>query len=355
MKRGSGKRIDWLQPFIFNLENPELFYIIGYTSVKSCFSLAIVMNVARIQTEEPVTRTGGNMRHRASLIVFWIVVLSSLLLLLTFILRPELAPSWSGFAEAPPPVDGVEPAKNLWDWLQLLAIPVFIGVGAWWLGSSLWATGQSVVAQRQSAERELEASREHRAALEAYFESMTELMLNGHLRSVGNRDTLVRTVAQARTLALLRSVGGKQKGEAVQFLYDSGLIGTSRIVELKHSDLRNAQLGGAYLSRACVWQANLQGANLADADLSSADLWLCNLHQACLAGASLRGTHLGDALLAGADLRGADLTGARLGNAILDGADLTNARVTAQQLSRAKSLVGLRLPNGVVYDGNGVA
>lgn len=295
------------------------------------------------------------MRHRASLIVFWIVVLSSFVLLLTFIIRPELAPSWSGFAEASQSDAGTEPAKNLWDWLQLLAIPVFMGVGAWWLGSSLWATGQSVVAQRRETERELESVREHRAALEAYFDSMTELMLNGHLRSVGNRDTLVRTVAQARTLALLRSVGGKQKGEALQFLYDSGLIGGSRIVELKHADLKGAQLGRAYLNRATVWQANMENANLAGSDLNSADLWLCNLRQACLLGASLRGTHLGEVDLTGADMRGADLTGARMGNAILDGADLTNARVTAQQLSRAKSLVGLRLPNGVVYDGNGVA
>lgn len=293
------------------------------------------------------------MRQRANLIVFWIIVLSSILLLLVVIVRPDLAPSWSGLAERPQPTPGVEPAKNLWDWLQLLAAPVFLGIGAWWLGSSLWATGQSVVQNRQSAERELAAAQQHRATLETYLESMTELMLNGHLRAVGSRDTMVRNVAQARTLALMRALDGKHKGEAVQFLFDSGLIGPSRNVELKHCDLRGVALGGAFLSRASFWQANMQGADLSGANLNRADFWLCDMRGARLSGASLRGTHLGGVNLSGADLRGVDLTGANLNKAILDGANMTNARVTAQQLSRARSLANLRLPNGLIFDGNG--
>ncbi len=290
------------------------------------------------------------MRQRANLIVFWIVVLSSMVLLLVLIIRPDLAPSWSGLAERSLPAPGIEPAKDLWDWLQLLAAPIFLGIGAWWLGSSLWLTGQSFVSSRRDAEQALEADRQHRAALERYFESMTELMLNGSLRSAGNRETLVRNVAQARTLALLRSVGGRHKGEAIQFLYDSALIGSSRVVELKHSDLRRAQLAGSYLRNASFWQARMQEADLSSADLNGADFWLCDLRGARMVAASARGAHLGEANLSGADLRSADLTGANLGKAVLDGADLTNARVTAQQLSRARSLTGLRLPNGLVFE-----
>ena len=293
------------------------------------------------------------MGHRANLIVFWIVVLSSIALLLMVIVRPDLAPSWSGIAQAPQPEPGVEPAKSLWDWLQLLAVPLFLGIGAWWLGSSLLTTGQSVVLQRRKTERDLEAARQHRGALEAYYESMTELMLDGRLRSGGNRDTIVRQVAQARTLALLRSLDGKHRGEALQFLYDSGLVGRSRVVELKHSNLSGAQLAGARLCKANLWQATLKDADLMGADMKGADLWLSDLRGVRLAGATLRGAHLGGVNLTGADMRGADLTGANFHRAILDGADLTDATVTAQQLSRAKSLSGLRLPNGTVFDGNG--
>lgn len=290
------------------------------------------------------------MRQRANLIVFWIVVLSSIALLLLVIIRPDLAPSWSGIGQTPQPDAGVEPAKDLWDWLQLLAIPLFLGIGAWWLGSSLWTTGQSVVENRLQTERELEAARQHRAALEAYFDSMSDLLINGRLHSGGSRDSSVRSVAQARTLALLRSVDGKHRGQAVQFLYDSGLVGPSRILELRRADLRKAQLAGAVLTKAYFWQANLAGANLVGANLNGADFWLSNLKDARVAGASLRRAHLGGADLTSADLRGADLTGANLRDAILDGVDLTNATVTAEQLSRAASLTAMRLPNGAVYN-----
>lgn len=295
------------------------------------------------------------MRQRANLIVFWIVVLSSIGLLLLVIIRPDLAPSWSGFAQTPQPEAGVEPAKNLWDWLQLLAIPFFLGIGAWWLGTSLWSTGQSVVQNRVQGERELEAARQHRVALEAYFDNISELLIDGRLHAGGNRGSSVRSVAHARTLALLRSVDGKHRGEAVQFLYDSGLVGPARIVELRRADLRKAQLAGAVLAKAHFWQANLSGADLAGANLSGADLWLCNLKGARLAGAILRRAHLGGADLSGADLRGADLTGANLRDALLDNADLMNAAVTAEQLSRADSLKALRLPNGKIFNGDGAA
>lgn len=293
------------------------------------------------------------MRQRANLIVFWIVVLSSIALLLLVIIRPDLAPSWSGFGQTSEPQAGVEPAKDLWDWLQLLAIPLFLGIGAWWLGSSLWTTGQTVVKNRVQSERELEAARQHRAALESYFDNISDLLIDGRLYAGGNRGSSVRSVAQARTLALLRSVDGKHRGEAVQFLYDSGLVGPSRVVELRRADLRKAQLAGAVLTKAYFWQANLSGADLGGANLNGADFWLSNLRGARLAGASLRRAHLGGADLSDADLRGADLTGANLRDAVLDGADLTQAIVTAEQLSRAESLHALRLPNGAIFDGNG--
>jgi uncharacterized protein YjbI with pentapeptide repeats len=279
--------------------------------------------------------------------------LSSIALLLAVIIRPDLAPSWSGIGQVSQPSQGVEPAKNLWDWLQLLAIPLFLGMGAWWMGSSLWATGQSIVTRHVETERQLEMARQNRTTLDAYYASMTDLMINGHLRSVGNREATVRNVAQARTLALLRSLDGKHRGEALLFLYDSGLVGRSRVVELKHADLSGSELPGAVLCDVSLWQVNLMEADLAGADLNGADLWLSDLRGARLTGANLRGAHLGGVNLAGADLRGVDLTGANLRKAVLDGADLLNATVTAQQLSRAQSLAELRLPNGAVFQPNG--
>jgi uncharacterized protein YjbI with pentapeptide repeats len=139
--------------------------------------------------------------------------------------------------------------------------------------------------------------------------------------------------------------------------------------DLRGANLHRANLIGASLDEANLVEANLVGANLSKADLSGANLSGANLSWAHLCGADLTHTVLGranlqwadlsrarlsQACLANADLsvvnlcgvslRGADLTGADLSGADLRGADLSKARVTSEQLARARSLEGARLP-----------
>lgn len=286
------------------------------------------------------------MRRRVNLIVFWIIVLSSMTLMILITIRPELAPSWSGFGAVSLPGQGVERAKTLWDWLELLAIPVFLLGAAWWLGNTL----RIAFRNRSETARAVANQQQQEAALEAYFASMTELLLNGYLRAAG-QDTDVRKIAQARTLAVLRRLDGERKGQVLEFLYDSGLVSKKPIIQLKRADFTEAQLRAARLCKSHLWQANLSGADLAKANLNGSDLWLANLEGARLHGAKLRGAHLGGANLRGTDLRGADLTGANLRKANLDRATLLNATITVQQLSRAASLHQVRLPDGTLFDG----
>lgn len=85
--------------------------------------------------------------------------------------------------------------------------------------------------------------------------------------------------------------------------------------DLRHADLREAQLEGVDLSFA-----RLEGADLGDARLEGADL-----RGARLGGASLRGTRLESADLREARLQGVFITGARLEMATLVGARLEMA------------------------------
>jgi len=57
-------------------------------------------------------------------------------------------------------------------------------------------------------------------------------------------------------------------------------------------DLREANLKGANLEGAKLWQANLEGANLSGAKLEGADLGGANLTGAKLEGANLEGAKL---------------------------------------------------------------
>ncbi|EAA9160672.1 pentapeptide repeat-containing protein [Salmonella enterica] len=106
-------------------------------------------------------------------------------------------------------------------------------------------------------------------------------------------------------------------------LYDANLYGANlRDADLYGADLYGADLCGANLRDADLYDANLYGANLRDADLYGADLRDANLRGADLRDANLRGADLRDANLYGANLRGANLRGADLCGANLRDANL---------------------------------
>ena len=92
-------------------------------------------------------------------------------------------------------------------------------------------------------------------------------------------------------------------------------------------DLRHADLRGANLQYAELWHADLRGVNLRGAHLGAAELQHANLKRADLRGANLPRAKFRYADLRGADLRGADLRHADLEGADLRGADLRGARL----------------------------
>ncbi len=234
-----------------------------------------------------------------------------------------------------------QPGKNLWDWLQLLgvlAIPVVVGFGAAW-----FAAQQGKVSDRENTDNQRET------ALQAYIDSMSELLLHEKLRK-SSEDDEVRTVARVRTLTVLPRLDGVRKRSVLQFLYESGLIEKGkRIVDLDGADLKGAYLFYINLSGADLSLVTLTEANLFHADLSGADLSEAYLHKADLRIANLSGANLRIAFLLEADLSGADLLQADLHEAFCKGADLTGAKVTTEQLDKAKSLEGATMPDGTKH------
>src|SRR6266511_378734 len=101
-------------------------------------------------------------------------------------------------------------------------------------------------------------------------------------------------------------------------------------LDLRQTDLREANLGGANLTRA-----RLSGADLTQAQLGGADLTGTQFDGANLTGTHLAGANLTRAQLGGADLTGADLTAADLTESWLDEADLTGADLIGADLTEA--------------------
>jgi hypothetical protein len=200
-------------------------------------------------------------------------------------------------------------------WLELLIVPLVIAGIGFWFTAQQDARMQQIEDQRAASEQELEAQRAQDAALQAYLDQMTALLLEKDLRNseVGSE---VQTLAQARTLTVLERSDPSRKTEVMRFLVAAQLVqvvdGNEPVIllyraDLHGADLRNADLRGAELDEAPLYSANLRGADLREADL--------------------RGT----------DLRTADLTAAK-------GVDIE------QLEQQAFSLEGATLPNGQKYE-----
>ena len=142
---------------------------------------------------------------------------------------------------------------------------------------------------------------------------------------------------------------------------------------LYKANLRGANLSGAYLTEADLSGAQLNGANLSEANLFRADLRHAYLHLTDLRRADLREADLSRAHLSrvdpreadhsevvfrmehvsGANLSGANLNGANLNGANLSGADLSGANLSGAHLGRAlvleTNLEGADLTDCSVY------
>src|SRR5258708_7538098 len=118
------------------------------------------------------------------------------------------------------------PTKTLWDWLQLLtalAIAVVVGFGVAWFTTKQTQASEAANKQRHETELQITSDNQREAALKAYIDNMSELLLEKNLRNSQPEDE-VRTIARARTLTVLRRLDAERKGSVLQFLQESGLI-----------------------------------------------------------------------------------------------------------------------------------
>jgi hypothetical protein len=232
------------------------------------------------------------------------------------------------------PDEEVQPAKTLWDWLQLLIVPaILIGVTFVWSATQTRSDNRRedrrIAADRAAAE---EARRD--ATLQAYLDQMSGLMLREKLLT-STQDSAVTAVARTVTLAALRRLDGKRKAAVVRFLYEAHLLeeldGKTPLVWLQGADLSGADLRRADLSGAVFFDVDLTGADLSGADLNDASLVSASLRHAQLSRAYLDTTNLTNA-----DLTGADLSGAKLIHTDLGGAHLKDANLRGARLADAK-------------------
>ncbi len=271
-------------------------------------------------------------------------------------------------------------SKTLWDWMELLIIPLSLAVGVWWLNKVEKRTELKIANDRLLTDRQIAYEQLQETTIQVYLDRMTTLLLDAKLRESKDGDE-VRSIARSRTLTVIRSLDATRKGALLRFLYESDLINASgrfiylkgaelnRVIlekanlrwcdlswaNLRDSTLTGSLLHGANLTGAQLSNTNLEWAKLPDAILKSATLTKANLSLADLSSSNLQDanlehvtaqfTYFGKANLHGANLSfsnlsnayfcGANLTRAILDNANLSGINFTNANLTGASLKNA--------------------
>jgi hypothetical protein len=182
-----------------------------------------------------------------AIIIFSLVILIALIIVV--IIGYLLKWGWTGLSQ-----------KTLWDWLQLLIIPVVLAVGGYLFNYTTTRAEQRNTQLRDQTEQAIASDNQRESAFQAYIDSMSELLLHEKLRE-SEPGAEVRNIARVRTLTILPRLDANRKRSVLQFLHESGLIEKGKnIIDLSGADLNKADLRRANLSFA-----NLSGANLKDA------------------------------------------------------------------------------------------
>jgi uncharacterized protein YjbI with pentapeptide repeats len=272
-------------------------------------------------------------------VVLWgarLLAVAVVLIALIGLIRSGYHYEWTGFGAAEVSKAGekeIRPRKTLWDWLDLLIVPVVLAVGALWFSWAQEDRQREIESRRAQAALQVEKQRAQGEAMQTYFNQMDTLLLEKDLRNAE------RTLARARTITVLERVDSSHTATIMQFLGEAKLVqrvdGRGPIIGLSGADLRHADLDNADLGHADLVGADLEGADLEGADLDNADLDNADLDNADLDNADLDNADLDNANLHKASLRRAKLDGVALSYADLSHADLGYADLSYADLSWA--------------------
>ena len=247
---------------------------------------------------------------------FWFLM--GLLVITFYILAKRFDWGWTGFfpyeTTTKTNVCGVtetHPGKTLWDFLELVIIPVVLAVGASWFNRVHSENEQKIASQQRKNEQKITSNQQEELLLQNYIDAMTELILEKRLRVI-KKDSVdyedLKNIARARTLTVLRALittnmdgKNRRRGSLIRFLHETKLINKENSI----ISLMNANIEEAYMRKFDLRDANLQGASMYKADLRGAVLKRANLENAYLVKTKLQGADFTDANLHDAKLTGA--------------------------------------------------
>jgi uncharacterized protein YjbI with pentapeptide repeats len=220
------------------------------------------------------------------------------------------------------------PGKTLWDWLQLLIVPLALALIA------LVFQFRLTRVERRIAQDKFQGD-----LLQGYLDRLSTLLLERGLRTAPE-EAEVRTVARVQTLTTLKQLDARRAQIALTFLGETGLMkGTKPIIDLSHADLNDVRWSKIQvppefnLSQSELNHAQCSASNLSQVILIGCQLCGADLQNAVLSEAILDQTQLVEGKLKGAKLNHASLREANLHLVIAEHAQFEHADLTKANLS----------------------
>ncbi|GAC1389737.1 MAG: hypothetical protein NVS4B11_20580 [Ktedonobacteraceae bacterium] len=255
-------------------------------------------------------------KHLRIIIIVLTIVVVVLVILLIFL---GYTVSWTGFNK-----QQGQPSKTLWDWMQLLIIPIFLTFGVVIINYTQQKRERNITEHRAQVDRDSTIDSQRETVLQAYLDRISQLLQINDLSST-NPDQKILVVVRAQTLTALQRLDPARRGDLFRFLYEAGLVGK---FSLNEANFSGANLSGASLGSVSLRQADLSGANLSGVTLRKADL----------INANLRDANFSRAIISDTLLAGADLTNTNLENSHLVRVGLVKAKYTQEQLDKCASV-----------------
>jgi hypothetical protein len=222
-------------------------------------------------------------------------------MIMYYAVNPLKSPIWTGFQYLVKSEQGFS-YRTLWDWLDLLIIPLVLVIGGWLLAS----------ADKEAAQK-TEQSNQRQNILNSFIEKISSFVLVEDFRNPKKNSEIIQ-IARALITSTFRQLDPERKSEALQVIYELHLIDKGPIINLfgvdfdkinlERAPILGAEIKGAYFRKACLKNANLQGSIFLGSDFSRADF----------RGANLKHTDLSETTLDGANFSSCDLRLTNIGS-----------------------------------------
>lgn len=223
---------------------------------------------------------------------------------------------------ATPPFSSLK--KPLWDWLDLLIVPVILFIGGTWFSHTSEQTQQRIANERYQQE-----------LYRGYLDQISTLILDHDLKEA-EEFSETRMFANSLTTSTLQDLEEERRNSLMRFLRSTGLATPEPGSEMPGGILRRGNLSNMDLSGTIMNAIDLQYARLENSDLTHAFLG---------AYADLRYAQFINTSLTNTDFENADIDEAVFAYTNLE----TAKNLTDEQLATAK-ICNTVLPNGSESD-----